>query len=214
MRDGGDTPHVTLSGVAVESLRVTFRKQVREHALDVAYQMTADLGWDRVRVADVAAAAGISRPTLYREFGNKDGLGGALVLREVTAFLGRIGETLDRNRDNLPVAISDAVRQAIQEAQSNSLLRNVITASSQDHTLMPFLNRAEPMFESIRMLRGWFAANWPELDQDAVAEAIDMVVRLIFSHLVLLLEEPEAIAARLTRMAMRYVGLPETGPTR
>jgi AcrR family transcriptional regulator len=194
--------------VAVESLRVTFRRQVREHALDVTYRMTAELGWDRVRVADVAAAAGISRPTLYREFGNKDGLGDALVMREVTGFLARTTEVLDRHRDNLPLAIREAVLFVMREAKNNSLLRSVMTVSP-DQGLLPLFNRAEPMLASMRMLRGWFAVNFPRLDQKLVGDAIDSVVRLIVSHLLLPLDDPRETAVRLTRLAIRYLELPE-----
>ncbi|MGQ5228634.1 helix-turn-helix domain-containing protein, partial [Streptomyces sp. yara] len=38
--------------------------------------------WSAVRMVDVAAAAGVSRQTLYNEFGSKDGLARALVRRE------------------------------------------------------------------------------------------------------------------------------------
>ena len=37
--------------------------------------------WDRLRMADVAKAAGVSRQTLYYEFGSKDALAQALALR-------------------------------------------------------------------------------------------------------------------------------------
>ncbi len=38
-------------------------------------------------MVDVAAAAGVSRQTLYNEFGSKDGLARALVRREADGYL-------------------------------------------------------------------------------------------------------------------------------
>ena len=52
-----------------ESLRAEFRRQVRERVLEAAYAHTVERGWDRVRVGEIAVESGVSRPTLYREFG-------------------------------------------------------------------------------------------------------------------------------------------------
>ncbi|MFB9393683.1 TetR/AcrR family transcriptional regulator [Streptomyces coeruleoprunus] len=62
----------------------------REALLDAALAALADLPWSAVRMVDVAAAAGLSRQTLYNEFGSKDGLARALVRREADACLAAV----------------------------------------------------------------------------------------------------------------------------
>ncbi|MEU8699592.1 helix-turn-helix domain-containing protein [Streptomyces sp. NPDC048680] len=57
----------------------------REALLDAAHAALTTRPWPTVRMVDVAAAAGISRQTLYNEFGSKDGLARALVRRAATA---------------------------------------------------------------------------------------------------------------------------------
>ncbi|MFP8963472.1 TetR family transcriptional regulator, partial [Streptomyces nanhaiensis] len=47
-------------------------------------------------MVEVAAAAGFSRQTLYSEFGSKEGLGTALVARELEAFLDRTARAARR----------------------------------------------------------------------------------------------------------------------
>ena len=47
-------------------------------------------------MVDVAAAAGVSRQTLYNEFGSKDGLARALVRREADAYLAGVDRALRR----------------------------------------------------------------------------------------------------------------------
>ncbi|GGX90844.1 TetR/AcrR family transcriptional regulator [Streptomyces hiroshimensis] len=59
----------------------------RELLLDAAFAALRTRPWNGVRMVDVAAAAGVSRQTLYNEFGSKDGLARALVRREAEAFL-------------------------------------------------------------------------------------------------------------------------------
>ena len=59
----------------------------RESLLDAALRAVTRRPWQLVRMVEVAAGAGVSRQTLYNEFGDKAGLGAALATRQVTAFL-------------------------------------------------------------------------------------------------------------------------------
>ncbi|MFI8960931.1 TetR/AcrR family transcriptional regulator [Streptomyces sp. NPDC053493] len=59
----------------------------REALLDAALAALGRLPWSAVRMVDVAAAARVSRQTLYNEFGSKEGLARALVRREADLYL-------------------------------------------------------------------------------------------------------------------------------
>ncbi|MGW0118316.1 TetR/AcrR family transcriptional regulator [Streptomyces sp. NPDC003327] len=59
----------------------------REALLDAALTALAHRPWSAVRMVDVAAAARVSRQTLYNEFGSKEGLARALVRAEADAYL-------------------------------------------------------------------------------------------------------------------------------
>ncbi|MFE1949155.1 TetR/AcrR family transcriptional regulator [Streptomyces sp. NPDC059524] len=59
----------------------------RESLLDAAGAALGRRPWSAVRMVDVAAAASVSRQTLYNEFGSKDGLARALVRRETDLYL-------------------------------------------------------------------------------------------------------------------------------
>ncbi|MFI8518685.1 TetR/AcrR family transcriptional regulator [Streptomyces sp. NPDC085481] len=59
----------------------------RETLLDAALAALGALPWSAVRMVDVAAAARVSRQTLYNEFGSKEGLARALVRREADGYL-------------------------------------------------------------------------------------------------------------------------------
>ena len=98
----------------------------RESLLDAAYTALARRPWSTVRMVDVAAAAGVSRQTLYNEFGSKDGLARALVRREADGYLagaeralagpGEPGERL--------TAVAEWTRTA---ARDNALVRAMLT---------------------------------------------------------------------------------------
>ncbi|NGO67380.1 TetR/AcrR family transcriptional regulator [Streptomyces boncukensis] len=66
----------------------------RETLLDAAHTAVRAQPWTGVRMVDVAAAAGVSRQTLYNEFGSKEGLGAALVSRLVEDFLDGAARTV------------------------------------------------------------------------------------------------------------------------
>ncbi|MGW8357809.1 TetR/AcrR family transcriptional regulator [Streptomyces wedmorensis] len=59
----------------------------RDALLDAALAALTHRSWSAIRMADVAAAARVSRQTLYNEFGSKEGLARALVRREADTYL-------------------------------------------------------------------------------------------------------------------------------
>ncbi|MFE0644781.1 TetR/AcrR family transcriptional regulator [Streptomyces sp. NPDC058877] len=59
----------------------------REALLDAALATLAHRSWTAVRMVDLAAAARVSRQTLYNEFGSKEGLARALARREADDYL-------------------------------------------------------------------------------------------------------------------------------
>ncbi|MFE0704262.1 TetR/AcrR family transcriptional regulator [Streptomyces sp. NPDC058872] len=59
----------------------------REALLDAALAALTHRSWAAVRMVDLAAAARVSRQTLYNEFGSKEGLARALARREADDYL-------------------------------------------------------------------------------------------------------------------------------
>ncbi|MEU6983288.1 TetR/AcrR family transcriptional regulator [Streptomyces sp. NPDC046324] len=74
----------------------------REALLDAALASLSGLPWSAVRMVDVASAAGVSRQTLYNEFGSKEGLARALVRREADAYLQGVERILAAPSPGLP----------------------------------------------------------------------------------------------------------------
>ncbi|MDI3385898.1 TetR/AcrR family transcriptional regulator [Streptomyces sp. B-S-A8] len=93
----------------------------RESLLDAACTSLARKPWPAVRMVDVAALAGVSRQTLYNEFGSKDGLARSLVRREADRYLAGVDRALAEG--GLPAAAD----WTVTSAGANALLRALLT---------------------------------------------------------------------------------------
>lgn len=59
----------------------------QRHILDAAEQCVLDVGLRRTTLADVARRAGLSRMTVYRQYGDLDSIVGALLTRELLSVV-------------------------------------------------------------------------------------------------------------------------------
>jgi AcrR family transcriptional regulator len=190
---------------------------MRDTILDAAYDLVVARGWTAARMADIAAAVGLSRQTLYNEFGSKDGLAAAVALRETERFLTGITSELDRH-DELQTAVEAAALFTFTQVSDNPLLKAVLTATDEDglHAdLLPLITtRSEPLLLAARaVLAEHLLRNWPQLDPDDVTAAADTAFRLVISHLVVPMDPPEMVAARLGRLVTRFLRpFPTAGP--
>lgn len=161
---------------------------MRERVLAEARALAAEGGWDRVRVADLALRAEVSRPSIYKEFGDRAGIGRALVRIEAEVFLMGLAAVLDERRNDVAAALEAAVAHALAEAGANPFVGAVLTAvRGGTDALLPFLtSRPEPVFTSAwRLLADWLGEAVPEASEDRRAEAADLAVRLTVSHMLL-----------------------------
>lgn len=191
-----------------ESLRAEFRRQVRERVLEAAHAHTVARGWDQVRVGEIATESGVSRPTLYREFGNKDGLGEALMNREADRFFAAIAAELAGDHERTGDAVAAASRLVVAEAAVNPLLRSVLTGSrTGDAGLLPFLtSRSESIREGARgLLAAWLAEREPGVTPSTVEEAVDALVRLVISHIVAPAVDAVEVGERMSRLIDHYI---------
>lgn len=113
----------------------------REALLDAAYEALVECPWPTVRMVDVAAAAGVSRQTLYNEFGSKDGLARALVRREADAYLQGV-ERLLAAPTPPERGLAAVAEWTVTEATARPLLRALLTGCWTERLPAPRPTRA------------------------------------------------------------------------
>jgi AcrR family transcriptional regulator len=162
-----------------------FRREVRERSLEAARTLTLERGWHQVRFVEIADVVGVSRPTMYSEFGNKAGLGEALVRSETTAFLAGLLNELEPHAGDLAAAAKAALRYTVLTAHGNPLLHGVLTNAGDADLLILLTSQSGPVLSlAVEMLSSWFAEHFPDNRQPQLSELIESLIRLTLSHLV------------------------------
>lgn len=178
-----------------------FRREVRERALEVASRLTVERGWQQVRFVEIADEVGVSRPTMYSEFGNKAGLGRALVLAETTSFLGGLVTALDQHPGDLNAAAKSALRFTMLAATDNALLHGVLTNAGDRGLLELMTSKSGAVLPLVvQALIEWFADHFPERPRPLLDELVEALVRLTLSHLIQPTRPLEETLASLERI--------------
>ncbi|GGV66648.1 TetR family transcriptional regulator [Streptomyces griseoloalbus] len=181
----------------------------RESLLDAAYTALARRPWPTVRMVDVAASAGVSRQTLYNEFGGKDGLARALVRREADGYLAGVDRALTgptEPRDRLTAT----AEWTTSSAQDNALVRALLTGCWSERLPCPPLS-AVPSASAAPAQR---RADGPlPSPADLVALVRDRAVAVLAGPGVPLADtaEPARSCELVVRLALSRVAAPPAG---
>ncbi|RSN68675.1 MULTISPECIES: TetR family transcriptional regulator [Actinomadura] len=191
----------------------TADRPVREALLDAAAALLVERGYRGLRMRDVAAAAGVSRQTVYNEFGDKWGLAQAVVIRDNDRYLDGIDRVLSEHADLFDAVVA-AVRYTLETSADDQLKKAVLTGAGGEELLPLLTTQAEPLlFTASARLADHAMRHWPDLDAAALAEVADAAVRLTMSHLMLPSGPPERAARSVARMVTGYLaaGKPDDG---
>ena len=194
--------------------RAFSRARLRELALDAARDVVLDRGWASVRMGAIASAVGISRQSLHGEFGTKDELGDALVMRETTTFLDGVQARLTKHPGDLAGGVADAAEFMLSATRDDPLLQTILTrtpAIGGDQSLLPLLTtRGEPLIDhAMQIVGSWVTEQCPPANLADVRLMVESVVRLAHSHLLTQTRTPSDAARDLALVACRCLRLPD-----
>ena len=189
------------------------RARLRELALDATREVVLEKGWAAVRMGAIASAIGISRQSLHAEFGTKDELGNALVMRETAQFFNGLQTRLSDHPGDLAGAVAEAAEYMVSVARDNPLLETILTRTPAggDVSLLSLLTvRGEPLLDSgVAVFGGWVAEQWPSVDPEDARVMVESVVRLVLSHVLTPTKTPAEVGADLAVVACRCLPVPD-----
>jgi AcrR family transcriptional regulator len=188
----------------------TLHAAARERLLDAAVRCVARDGMAGANIAAVAAEAGVSRPTVYRYFADRQALVEATLMHAGRDLVERLGEQLRRLDTPAEMAV-EAMCLVLREIPREPVLGAMWTDASLDAeavaglTRRPALDWSRGALQDLVRAAGWSAA--------AADEAIEVMLRMLLS----LLAAPEprrsdaALRAFLTRRLAPALGLATPG---
>ena len=189
---------------SLASARVTHR----ERLLAAAARFTSEHGWGELTMAKLADLVGVSRQTVYNELGGKPQLAEAMVLRELEQFLAVVDSAFQDNPDDLVRAIETAAFRVLDLASTDPLLHAILSSSQgADSELLPLLTtNSEPLLGAAgQMIRSHVEGYDVGIEEHRVDVLIDMVVRLVLSHVMQPTATPAETAETIAWIADRVL---------
>ena len=180
--------------------RDAVRTMLRDRLLDAAEAAFRDEGWRRLTMAKIADRAGVSRQTVYNEFGTKQQMAEQLIMRELELFLAIVSDRFAAEDEFVP-AVRSAVEGALTTARRNPLLRSVLESEQNgDAELLPFIVQSQWLVDrATTFLVDLVAGRFSDLPvpADKLDVALESVVRLVLSHITRPSRSPEETAEDL-----------------
>ena len=185
---------------------VAARELLRNTLLDAACHELEARHWADITMADIAVAAGVSRQTLYKEFGSREEFAQVLVMREAESFLDAVEASVRQHLDAPPKALAAAFDLFLTSAAENPLLRAIVLEEGAEELLALLTTQGKPLVErAADRLTDVVVSGWP-LIRPRDAELLgDVLVRLAISYAALPDGDASATAAAVSSLFQPYV---------
>ncbi len=160
---------------------------MHDRVVAAASELTLEGGWSSVTMGRLAQRVGVSRQTVYNEVGSKPQLAEEMVLAELAKFLTVVDAAFDDHPTDLVEGIRAAAFGVLELAVGNAFLQAVVSASYGAATeLLPLLtSRNDALVQTATdLLRRRVLTYDLQVTERQLEAAIDMVVRLVLSHVV------------------------------
>ena len=185
---------------------VAARQLLRETLFGAVRDELQDRAWAEITMADVAVAAGVSRQTLYKEFGSRDEFAQAFVIQESERFLDAVEAAVREHLDDPRAAAGAALEVFLRIAGEDPLIRIML---SDDGTggMLPFVTtRGMPVVEwATERLTAVIQAGWPHASAEKTRLLAESLVRLAISYVTAPSGSPETTAAQACELLGPYI---------
>jgi len=173
------------------------RQLLRETLFGAARDQLEHRSWSETTMSDIAGAAGVSRQTLYKEFGSRDEFAQAFVIHEGERFLDAVDAAVHAHLDDPRAAVGAALGVFLRSAGEDPLVRILL---SDDGTggMLPFVTtQGMPVvYWATARLAETIETGWPQAPPEKVRLLAESLVRLAISYITAPSEAPETTAVR------------------
>jgi AcrR family transcriptional regulator len=173
------------------------RNLLRETFFGAARDELERRAWSEITMSDVARTAGVSRQTLYKEFGSRDEFAQAFVIHVGERFLDEVDAAVREHLDDPRAAIGAALATFLRTAGDDPLVR-VLLGDDGTGGMLPFVTTqgmpvvvfaTARLFETIR-------DGWPEAPPEKAQLLAESLVRLAISYITAPSASPDRTAVQ------------------
>jgi AcrR family transcriptional regulator len=162
---------------------VAARELLRNTLMDAACHELEGRRWADITMADIAVAAGVSRQTLYKEFGSREEFAQVLVLREAERFLDAVDQAVKASLDQPARALAAAFDVFLTAAAENPLVRTIVREEGGEELLALFTTQGKPLVErAAERLIDVIVSGWPLIRREDAELLSEALVRLAISY--------------------------------
>ena len=183
---------------------------MRDSILDALRQELLSKDWSTITLSDVARTAGVSRQSIYNEFGSRQGLAQGYALRLATRLVDDVSDAIDGHVGDLHAAFLDGFRSFFTASAADPLVISLLAGEARDLLQIITTDSGSIITECSARLTAAITDSWVrpgESDAGVLARAI---VRLAMSYVSMPPEADHDVAADLARLmtpfAERYAG--------
>lgn len=186
--------------------REAARRLLHDSLFDAARRLLEDRPWAQITMAEVARAAGVSRQTLYMQFGSRDAFAQAFVIREGARFLDAVERAIRLHLDDPRAAVSAGLEVFLSAASQDPLVRMLLADDGTGGMLPLLTTRSRPVLDwaSARLCEA-MRDGWPQARDEDVELLADAFVRLAISYVTMPRASPRETAAAAARLLAPYV---------
>ena len=182
------------------------RELLRNTLLDAAREELERRGWAQITMGDIATAAGISRQTLYKEFGSRDEFAQAFVMREVARFLEAVEGAVNEHLDDPATALSAAFDVFLTAAAEDPLVRALLSGEEAYGLLALVTTQGEHVVVgATERLAAIMLSGWPAVQPPDARLLAECLVRLAISYAALPAGPTGMTAASVTTLLGPYI---------
>lgn len=188
---------------------------LRDSILDGMREMLTTRDWSAITLSDVAKAAGISRQTIYNEFGSRHGLAQGYALRLADRLVDAVDEAINHNVGDVHAAFLEGFRSFFAESAADPLVISLLSGDTKPDLLQIITTDSGPIISRCsQRLTTTFQHSWVSASDEDAGILARAIVRLAMSYVSMPPEADHDVAGDLARLmtpfAERY-GVIEQG---
>ncbi|WP_421841622.1 TetR family transcriptional regulator [Mycobacterium sp.] len=177
------------------------RVLLRDSVLDAMRDLLLSRDWSAITLSDVARAAGISRQTIYNEFGSRQGLAQGYALRLTDRLVDTVHEALDANVGRIYESFLQGFRSFFSETATDPLVISLLCGVAKPDLLQLITTNSAPIItRASDRLASAFTQTWVATSDDDAGLLARAIVRLALSYVSMPPEADHDVAADLARL--------------